>query len=245
MQKSLAQDFNSCHRVPHTHTHTHIYIYIYTYISTNSGCLSNPMMTFAFYNSSMSTEVAPQPQPRGTDSLTVGALEVSCDHCRGCSAVSLSGSCEFLVLSLFEVGSSFMNRVSPFWSVHGISLQVSRIDVAPLEIGFDCIFIPQFWSTLVSFAGLEFPVQQASRHPTLLHLNHVSNPSKLGLNDGGLYAGGLSLIEDHQIGDVVLPPDSQNGAKSSHVEELQFLDMPAIQCPHFTTIEEGGRTTAL
>ena len=49
------------------------------------------------------------------------------------------------------------------------------------------------------FAGLEFPIHQESRHSTLLHSNPVSNPSKLGLDDGGLYAGGLSLIEDLQI----------------------------------------------
>ena len=170
------------------------------------GCPSDPMMTFAFYNSSMNTEVASQPQPRGTESWTVEALEVSCcDHCRDCSAVSLSGSSEFLVSSLFEVGSSSVNRASPFWSVNDISLQVSWSDVAQLEIGFDRVFIPQFWSTLVSFAGLEFLIHQASRHPRLLHSNYVSNPSKLGLDDGGLYAGGLCLIEDLQIGDVVLP----------------------------------------
>ena len=80
--------------------------------------------------------------------------------------MSLSGSSEFLASSLFEVGSSYVNRASPFWSVHGVSLQVSRIDVAPLEIGFDRVFIPQFWSTLVSFVGLEFPIHQASQHLT-------------------------------------------------------------------------------
>ena len=186
------------------------------------------MMTFVFYNTSFNTEVASQPQPRGTESWTVGTLEVSYfNHCRGCSAVSLSGS-------------SSVNRALTFWSVYGISLQVSRIDVAPMEIGFDRVFIPQFWSTF-SFAGLKFPVHQVSRHPTLLHLSHVSNPSKLGLDDGGLYAGGLSLIEDLQIGDVVLPPDSQDGAESSYVEKLQFLDMLAIQCPRLTTREGGAK----
>ena len=108
------------------------------------------MMTFSFCNSSMNTEVAPQPQPRSTESWTVRALEVTCDHCRGCSAVSLSGSSQSLASSLFEVGSSSLNWASPFCSVHGISIQVSRIDVAPPEIGFDCVFIPQFWCTLGS-----------------------------------------------------------------------------------------------
>ena len=63
----------------------------------------------------------------------------------------LSGSSEFLASSLFEVGSSNVNWASPFWSVLGIFLQVSQIDVAPLEIGFDRVFIPQFWSTLFFF----------------------------------------------------------------------------------------------
>ena len=55
----------------------------------------------------MNTKMAPQLQLRGTESWTVGALEVSCCyHCRCCSAVSLSGSSEFLALSLFKVGSS-------------------------------------------------------------------------------------------------------------------------------------------
>ena len=184
---------------------SHLSCYLSIIYSYSSGCPLDPMMTFAFYNSSMNTEVAPQTQPRGTKSWTVGALEVSCcDHCRGCSVVSLSGSSEFLALSLFEVGSNSVNWASLFWSVHGISLQVSWIDVAPLEIGFDHVFIPQFWSTLVSFASLEFPVHQAFRYPTLLDSNHMSNPSKLGLDDDGLYAGGFSLIKDLQIGDVVL-----------------------------------------
>ena len=168
----------------------YIYIYIYIYnlvvfhrIRWWRLCFTTYLWTWRWLRS-----------PRGTESLTVGALEVSC--CRGCSAVSLSGSSEFLASSVFEVSSSSVNRGSPFRSVIGISLQVSRIEVALLEIGFDRVFIPQFWSTLVSFAGLEFPVHQASRHPTLLHSNHVSNLSKLGLDDGGLSAGGLSLIED-------------------------------------------------
>ena len=54
-------------------------------------------------------------------------------------------------------------------------------------------------------------------------------------------AGGRCLIEDLQIGDVVLPPDSQDGAESSHVEEIQFLDVPAIQSLHLTTIEKEGK----
>ena len=73
----------------------------------------------------------------------------------------------------------------------------------------------------------------------------MSNTSKLSLDDDGLYAGGLSLIEDLQIGDVVLPPDSQDGAESSHVVELQFLDIPVIQCPRLTIIEKGGKNHSI
>lgn len=101
--------------------------------------------------------------------------------------------------------------------------------------------MPQFWSTLVSFAGLELSVHQAFRHPTCVHPNHVSNPTKLGLDDDGLYTGGFSFVKNLQIGDAILLFDSQDGAESWHVEELKFLYMPAVQCPCLITIEQGGK----
>ncbi len=53
------------------------------------------------------------------------------------------------------------------------------------------------------------------------------------------------MIEDLRIGDEVQQPDSQDGAKSSHEEELQFLDISEIQCPRLTTTEEGGKNHSI
>ena len=116
---------------------TYIYIYIYIYIY--GGCPSDPMMTFVFYNSSMNMEVATQRELRGTESWTVGALEVSCDHCRGCSAVSLS----LAAVSFWHQASSKLTAalwtepchlVCPWHIPPGLSEWYS--------IGFDRVFIP-------------------------------------------------------------------------------------------------------
>ena len=117
--------------------------------------------------------MAPQPQPRVLNNGGTGS-QLWC-----CSVVSLTGSSEFLASSLFEVGSSSVNRASPFWSVHGISLQVSRIDVAPLEISFDRVFIPQFWSTLVSFAGLSILINTETNSGIGLMINFKADNSIL------------------------------------------------------------------
>ena len=146
----------------------------------DSGCPSDLMMMFAFYKSSMNTEMAPQPQ-------LFEQFEQWGSHWK--SVVVITAEAALRCLSLAAV--SFWHRASSklaaaLWTKprhSGPSMAYpsrSLVDVAPLEIGFDCVFIPQFWSTLVSFADLEFPVYQASRHPTLLHSNHVSKPIKVG-----------------------------------------------------------------
>ena len=59
----------------------------------------------------------------------------------------------------------------------------------------------------------------------------MSHPSKLGLDEHGLDAGGACTVQDLKTGDAVLPFDSEYGTKSSHVERLQLLDVSTIQCP--------------
>ena len=68
----------------------------------------------------------------------------------------------------------------------------------------------------------------------------MPHPSMLGLDEHGLDAGGVCTAQDFTIGDAVPPVDSDYGTKSSHVERLQLLDVSTIQCPRFTTVEEGG-----
>ena len=51
--------------------------------------------------------------------------------------------------SFLVIGSSFVVQGSPLWSVHGSLLQLFRLDVRPLEIGFDGVFVSQLWAALV------------------------------------------------------------------------------------------------
>ena len=112
--------------------------------------------------------------------------------------------------------------------------------MTPLDVGFHSVFETQSWAASVSFAELEFPIQQASWHPELFHSDNVPHQTKLGLNEHGLDAGGLGTLYDLNVGDMVLPADSECGMESSHLVVLQPFDVSAIQCPCPTTVEEGG-----
>ena len=119
-------------------------------------------------------------------------------------------------------------------------LQFLWLDVTPLYVCFHSVFVSQLWAALVSLAELELSVHQASWQPKLLHSDDMPHPSKLSLDEHGLNAGGVGTLKNLQVGDVVLPADSEYGTESSHVEVLQLFDVSAIQCPCFTTVEEGG-----
>ena len=118
-----------------------------------------------------------------------------------------SGSNEFLVSSFLVVGSSFVGQGSPLCSVHGSLLQLFRFDVTPLEIRFDGVFVSQLWVALVSLAELELSIHQASWYPKFLHADYMPHPSKLGLDEHRLDAGGICTVQDLKIGDAVLPFD--------------------------------------
>ena len=75
-----------------------------------------------------------------------------------------------------------MSQGSPLVSVNGSLLQIFRLDVTPLKIGFDGVFVLQLWAALVSLTKLEFSVHQASWHPKLLHADYMPHPSKLGIS---------------------------------------------------------------
>ena len=90
--------------------------------------------------------------------------------------------------------------------------------------------------------GLGFSCRAGALHTlgVLASETHMPHPSKLGLDEHGLDAGGVCTVQDLKIGDAVLPVDFEYGTKSSHMGRLQLLDVSTIQCPRFTTVEEGG-----
>ena len=61
---------------------------------------------------------------------------------------------------------------------------------------------------------------------------------ELGLDEDGFDAGGFSTVQDFKAGDIILPMYSWYRPKSMHVEGVQFLNVPAVQCPRFTSIDE-------
>lgn len=51
-----------------------------------------------------------------------------------------------------------------------------------------------------------------------------------------IYAGGLHTIQHLQVGDMVLPINSNDGVKSVYVKVLQLFEVLSVQSPGLTFI---------
>ena len=47
----------------------------------------------------------------------------------------------------------------------------------------------------------------------------------------------LGSTQDLKIGDLVLPADAKDGTKGTHMQLLQLLNVPEVQCPSLMPLE--------
>ena len=157
----------------------------------------------------MHSEVALQAQSGGAESGTMGALEVGVsDGCCRCSVTLISGSSELLASSVLKVFNNFVSSAAPLWSITGGLLQLLWFEFTPLKAGFDGVLVLFLWAALVSFALQELSVQQASWHAGLFHIDDMH----------GLDTCGVSMVQDFEVRDAVLPVDSKDGTEGSHMK---------------------------
>ena len=167
----------------------------------------------------MHSEVALQAQSGGAESGTMGALEVGgSDGCCRCSMALISGSSELLASSVLKVFNNFVSSAAPLWSFTGGLLQLLWFEFTPLKAGFDGVLVLFLWAALVSFALQELSVQQASWHAVLFHIDDMSHPAELCLEEHGLDTCGVSMVQDFEVCDAVLPADSKDGTEGSHMK---------------------------
>ena len=163
--------------------------------------------------------MARQAQSGGAESGTVGALEVRC--CDGCcrgSMALISVSSELLASSVLKVFNHFVSSTAPLWSFTGGLLQFLWFEFKPLKAAFDGVLVPFLRAALVSFALQELSVQQASWHAVLFHIDDMSHPAELCLEEHGLDTCGVSMVQDFEFCDAVLPADSKDGTEGSHMK---------------------------
>ena len=154
----------------------------------------------------MHSEVALQAQSGGTESGTVGALEVcGCDGCSRCSMALISGSSDLLAQSVLKVFNSFVSSAAPLWPFTGGLPHLLWLELTTLKAAFDGVLVPFLRVVLVSFALQELSVQQASWHAVLLHPDDMSYQPELCLEEHGLDTRGVSTVQDFEVCDAVLP----------------------------------------
>ena len=65
----------------------------------------------------------------------------------------------------------------------------------------------------------------------VVHSYNMTSPSKLQSQQECIYTGDVTSLQDFGVGDFVLPFDVGDLAKTSHMELVEFLNMPAVECP--------------
>jgi len=73
----------------------------------------------------------------------------------------------------------------------------------------------------------------------------VTHPSCLCLAHGGDDAREFRPLQHLSVGDLILPANFENAAKTSEMKLLKLLFMSLVNDPGFTAIEKYCKTTAL
>ena len=59
----------------------------------------------------------------------------------------------------------------------------------------------------------------------------MPKPSKTALSEDGDQACGLGSVKNFTISDVVLPPDVQDAAQTTHVKRVELLFLRSVHRP--------------
>jgi len=69
----------------------------------------------------------------------------------------------------------------------------------------------------------------------VVHPYNATSPPKLRSQQECLYTGDVTSLQDFGTGDFVLPFDVGDLAKTSHMELVEFSNMPAVERPGLTS----------
>jgi len=106
----------------------------------------------------MYLEVAPQTKSGDTESGTVGALEFGSGHWR-CSLVVLQSDCsKSLAAGIFKGVCRLTHPGPPKQTMSSTRIEILWLDIAPLKIGLNRVFIAFVWTTLLSFASSQLSI---------------------------------------------------------------------------------------
>ena len=67
----------------------------------------------------------------------------------------------------------------------------------------------------------------------------MATPPELRAHRDGVDALHFGPLEHVGVWDFVLPPNTEQGFKTSHMEGIELIEMPGVHCPCLTGIKQG------
>ena len=137
-----------------------------------------------------------------------------------------------------RVEDTSVDHTSPGLSVRCCVFPGCHVDVNIFEVGFEGVFVVLALSSDLSSTTTEFTIQQLLGDTGVCHLKDVTSPSCLCLAHGGDDTREFRPLQHLSVGDLVLPADFKNAAKTSEMKLLELLFMSPVNGPDFTAIEK-------
>ena len=134
------------------------------------------------------------------------------------------------------MGGTFMNQVSPSWSVRCCSFPCCNVDVEVLHVDFEGVFVALTLASYFSATIAEFTVQQLLGYPAAWHTTNVSCPSSLSFAHGGNDSVEVCSLQNLGVRNLVLPIDVENVAETPEMELLKKFLMSSANGPSFTAV---------
>ena len=126
-------------------------------------------------------------------------------------------------------------------SVTSCGLKFFRLNATLLKVPLHSVLISFARVALLSLASLKLPIQQLTGHAMVIHPDNMSHPSQLGLNKYGFNAATFCMVQNLKVCDTVLPSDAKYGMEGTHMRVLQLFNMPVVQSPSLSSIQERGQ----
>lgn len=132
--------------------------------------------------------------------------------------------------------TAFINSCSPSRSVLGCVFEVINIYAAWVEILLKGVSEAFRWTAPPVLSKFQLSIQDFLQESIITHSDCRTCSSKMSFENHSLNTVCFCSFKDVNVGHFVLPVDLQNRPKTVHVKFFKLLDVPAVNCPHFTPV---------
>ena len=131
------------------------------------------------------------------------------------------------------MAGTLVDQASPGWSVGCGVFPGGDVDVEVFQVGLQGVFVAPALTSNFSLAMSEFTVEQLFGDSRVRHSR--------GLAHGGDNARELCPLQHLGVGDLILPADVEDAAKTLEMELMELFFVSPVDGPGFAAVQKCGQ----